>query len=147
MRSSRRYPATVTSQTLQQSRLFIEHRSVPRVMVRGGLASFMSLPGDDSEGDAVLLNLSLHGCQLDSEQHLPTDKPYQLIIVVPLHPSPILIQQAVTQWSQGRLFGIKFLDAAPASTLQIHEAVRRGPAPSWVLNTIRFGIWSGHSFC
>ncbi len=128
-------------------RLFIEHRIAPRGMVKGGLASFISpLDLEFSEGDAVLLNVSLQGCQLDSEQMLPKDQPYQLIVYVPPHPSPILIQKAMTRWSQGRLHGISFLDLAPLSKLKLEEVIQKSPVTPWVLSSIQFGMWSGHSF-
>lgn len=146
-RAASSHPAKVALELdalpLGSSRLFIEHRSEPRIGVRGGLASFASLLEDGfSEGDAILVNVSLQGCQLESEQMLPKDHPYQVIVYVPPHPSPILIHKAVTQWSQGRIHGIRFLDLASASKLKLQEAVRHGPASSWVLNTIRFSIWS-----
>lgn len=116
-------------------------------MVKGGLASFISpLDLEFSEGDAVLLNVSLQGCQLDSEQMLPMDQPYQLIIYVPPYPSPILIQKAITRWSQSRIHGISFLDLAPLSKLKIKEVVQQSPVTSWVLSSIQFGMWSSHSF-
>ena len=128
-------------------RLFIEHRIAPRGMVKGGLASFISpLDLEFSEGDAVLLNVSLQGCQLDSEQMLPKDQPYQLIVYVPPHPSHILIQNAITRWRQGRLHGISFLDLAPSSELKLKEVVQKSPVTPWVLSIFRFGMWSGHSF-
>lgn len=128
-------------------RLFIEHRIAPRGMVKGGLASFISpLDLECSEGDAVLLNVSLQGCQLDSEQMLPKDQPYQLIVYVPPHPSPILIQKAITRWSQGRLHGISFLDLAPSSELKLKEVLQQSPVTPWVLSSLRFGMWSGRSF-
>ena len=149
--SGNRYPATVKSEALQNSssRLFIEHRIAPRVMVKGALASFISISLSDpefSEGDAVLLNVSLQGCQLDSEQMLPKDQPYQIIVYVPPHPSPILVHKAITRWSQGRIHGVNFVDLTPASKLKLKEVVQHSPAPSWVLSSIRFGMWSGHSF-
>lgn len=147
--SGNRYPATVKSETLQNSssRLFIEHRIAPRVMVKGGLASFTSLLDlAFFEGDAVLLNVSLQGCQLDSEQRLPKDQPYQIIVYVPPHPSPILIHKAITRWSQGRIHGVNFVDLTPACQLKLKEVIQQSPAPSWVLSSIRFAMWSGHSF-
>jgi len=128
-------------------RLFIENRMAPRGMVKGGLASFMSpLDLEFSEGDAVLLNVSLQGCQLDSEQMLPLDQPYQLIVYAPPHPSPILIQKAITRWSRGRLHGISFLDLVPSSKLKLEEVVRKSPVTPWVLSSFQFGMWSTRSF-
>ncbi len=127
-------------------RLFIEHRIAPRVMVKGGLASFISpLDLEFSEGDAVLLNVSLQGCQLDSELMLPMDQPYQLIVYVPPYPSPILIQEAMTRWSQGHSHGISFLDLAPLSKLKLKEVVQQSTVTPWVLSSIRFGLWSSRS--
>lgn len=128
-------------------RLFIERRIAQRGMVKGGLASFISpLDLEFSEGDAVLLNVSLHGCQLDSGQMLPMDQPYQLIVYVPPHPSPILIQKAITRWGQGRIQGISFLDLAPLSKLKLKEVVQQSHVTSWVQSSVYFGMWSSRSF-
>ncbi len=119
-------------------RLFIERRIKHRITVSGGLASFASLEDlTCCEGDARLLNVSLHGCQLDSEQDVP-QKPFQLILLIPPHPRPILINSAVTQWSHGRIYGISFLDLRSASLLSLQEAVWQGSAPSWVVSSMRF---------
>jgi hypothetical protein len=128
-----------------EARLFIERRAIHRIPVKGGLASFVS-PGDlaSREGDATLRNVSMQGCQLDSDQTLPQN-PYQLIVLIPRHPTPILIHSAVTQWSSGGLHGIKFLEVAPMATSKLQEVVWCGTAPSWVLNTMRFGLWSALS--
>ena len=128
-------------------RLFIERRIAQRGIVKGGLASFISpLDLEFSEGDAVLLNVSLHGCQLDSEQMLPMDQPYQLIVYVPPHPSPILIQKAITRWGQGRIQGISFLDLASLSKLKLKEVVQQSHVTSWVQSSVYFGMWSSRSF-
>ena len=140
------FPATIEleASTYSFPPLFIERRIKSRVTVQGGLASFSSLEGFDSaEGDTVLRNLSGSGCQLDSEQNLPEDQPYQLIVFVPLYSSPILIRKVVTQWAKGHVHGIKFLDLdEPASKLKLQKAIHCGPVSSWVLNSIRFSKWS-----
>ncbi len=123
---------------------FIEHRRTPRISVKGGLASIPSLPHSEFlEGDAVLLDVSLQGCQLDSEQILPKDQPYQVIVYVPPLQSPIVIPKAMTRWSQGRIYGIDFLDLSPSSKLKLDQVVEHSPAPSWVLSAIRFNAASG----
>jgi hypothetical protein len=141
-----RFPTPVqsedTSLQTQPSRLFIEHRLTPRVATRGGLGSFMSLLGPAAEGDAMLLNISLQGCQLDSEQAVPKDHPYQLILYAPPHPTPIVIRKAATRWSEGSIYGISFVDLAPDCQLKLKEAIRNRPVMSWVMSSIQFGIWS-----
>lgn len=144
-----RYPHTVESAAPQKSspRLFIERRRDQRVRIQGGLASFFSFPGfQHCEGDAALFNVSLLGCEVESEQLLPKEQPYQLIIYLPPHPSPMLIQKAITRWSAGSLHGIGFLDLAPSCRLTLNEVVRHGPASSWVVSSIRFGMWSDQPF-
>jgi hypothetical protein len=139
-------PATVklTVAPYASPRLFIERRIQSRVTVNGGLASFRLLEGCDSaEGDTALLNLSCSGCQLDGVENLPQDQPYQLIVFVPLYATPILIRKAVTQWAHGHIHGVKFLDLdEPAAQRKLQEAIRCSPVSSWVLNSIRFGMWS-----
>jgi hypothetical protein len=141
-----RFPATVKVAVPPDAfpRLFIERRIQSRVAVDGGLASFSSLEGCDSaEGDTALLNLSCGGCQLNAEADLPQDQPYQLIVFVPLYAAPILIRKAVTQWAHGHIHGVKFLDVdEPAAKLKLQAAVRCSPVSSWVLNSIRFSMWS-----
>lgn len=135
-------PPRASALPLQAPRLFIERRIAPRVTTRGGLGSFMSLLGPPAEGDAMLLNISLQGCQLDSEQVVPKDHPYQLILYAPPHPSPILIRKAATRWSEGSIYGISFVDLAPECALKLKEAIRNRPVMSWVSSSIQFGIWS-----
>jgi hypothetical protein len=142
-----RYPMRVRPQlpgTLRQTpRLFIERRIVPRIIPRGGLASFIPLADPESaEGDAVLVDISLQGCQLESEEIVPRDHPYQLIVFVPPHPSPILVRKAATRWSVGRIHGIHFLDLAPECERKLRDAIREGPVVSWVLSSMQFGMWS-----
>ena len=144
-----RYSTTFESTLPQHSspRLFIERRTDQRVRIQGGLASYFSLPGfQPCEGDAVLFNVSLTGCEIESEQSLPKEQPYQLIIYVPPHPSPLLIQTAITRWSTGSLHGIGFLDLSASCRLKLNEVVRHGPASSWVVSSIRFGMWSNQPF-
>src|SRR5215203_1701186 len=144
-----RYSTRVESTAPQYSspRLFIERRTDQRVRIQGGLASFFSLPGfQPREGDAVLFNVSLMGCENESEQPLPKEQPYHLIIYVPPHPSPLLIQTAITRWSSGFLHGIGFLDLSASCRLKLNEVVRHGPASSWVVSSIRFGMWSDQPF-
>ena len=151
--SETRYPARVPPPLrralTQAPRLFIERRIVPRVTPRGGLASFVSLPDRESaEGDAVLRNISLQGCQVESEQLVPQDDPYQLIVYVPTHPSPIVVRKAATRWREGPVHGIAFLDLAPDCERKLHDALRNGPVVSWVMSSIQFGMWSiGGVFC
>lgn len=143
-----RYPSRIQperSGAIQEEapRLFIERRKASRVTSKGGLGSFSSPVGSEpAEGDAILLNISLHGCQLDSEQILPQDHPYQLIVYVPPHPSPILIRKAATRWREGRIHGITFIDLAAECRLKLKEAIQRGPVVSWVQSSMRFGMWS-----
>ena len=118
---------------------FIEHRRTPRILVKGGLASVPSLAdGESVDGDAALLDLSLQGCQLEAEQRLPTDQPYQIVVWVPPHPSPIVIPKAMTRWSQGQIQGIAFLDLPPSAKVKLNKVVQQNPASSWVLSAIRF---------
>ncbi|HSS31327.1 MAG TPA: hypothetical protein VLL06_09940 [Nitrospiraceae bacterium] len=146
MRDARsRFPDTVKLEVpLDVSpRLFIERRIKSRAIVDGGLASFSSLEDcDAAEGDTALLNLSCGGCQLHVEEHLPQGQPYQLIVFVPLYAVPILIRKAVTQWAQGQIHGVKFLELDELASLKLAEAVRCSPVSSWVLNSIRFSMWS-----
>jgi hypothetical protein len=140
-----RFPATVKLEVplYASPRLFIERRIKSRVTVDGGLASFSSLEGFDSaEGDTALLNLSCGGCQLDTAENLPNGQPYQLIVFVPLYATPILIRKAVTQWAHGQIHGMRFLDLDELASLKLAEAVRCSPVSSWVLNSIRFSMWS-----
>lgn len=146
--TDKRYPATLPLQRSavlpkDASRLFIERRLAPRITAKGGLASYISLSQPDAaEGDAVLLDVSLHGCQLDSEQIVPKEHFYQLIVYVPPYPSPILVRKAETRWVEGRIHGINFIELAPECNRKLRDAIRHGPVVSWVLNSIRYGMWS-----
>jgi hypothetical protein len=143
-----RYPATSPLQRSEvlpknASRLFIERRVAPRVTAKGGLASYLSLLGPDpAEGDAILIDVSLHGCQLNADQLVPKDHPFQLIVFVPPYPSPIMVRRAETRWIEGTVHGITFIEIAPECNRKLKDAIRHGPVSSWVLSSIRYGMWS-----
>lgn len=104
----------------------IERRKSRQVAVKDGLASFRSLKegAESSEGDALLLNISLHGCRLESEQIIPMNQPHQLILHAPPHPRPIRIQRAMTRWIEGPLHGLQFIDLDSECELELRSAIR-----------------------
>ena len=111
---------------MQARERFIERRKSQRIAVTGGHASFLPLTegAASSEGEALLLNLSLHGCQLESEQILPHNQPYQLILHVPSHLRPFRIEKAITRWIDGHLHGLQFLDLDSECEVELRSAIR-----------------------
>jgi hypothetical protein len=100
-------------------RRLIERRKERHFVVNGGLASLHALnEGPEKlEGDAILLNISLFGCRLETDQLLQTDHLYNLVLHIPPHGRPIRVK-AMTRWNRGRIYGVKFLDPLPDSELK-----------------------------
>jgi hypothetical protein len=105
----------------------IERRKARQYILKGALASYVVLKNNTEpiEGDAIVLNISLHGCRLECE-HMPAfDQPYELVLHLPPYPRPILVQKALTRWTEGQLHGVKFVDQSRECELELREVIRQ----------------------
>jgi hypothetical protein len=94
-------------------RRLIERRQHRRGTSRPGtLLSFSLLTDTPSQtdldhGDAILLNLSLSGCNIDTK--------------------PVMINRATVIWGTLTTFGLRFIDTAPAEERAIKEILSQMP--------------------
>ncbi len=94
---------------------YSERRKSQRVeLPPGAIMSFSpilvpaALAGE-SEGEGLVMDLSLEGCRASSEQAVIIEKPYSVIIQLPDYPHPIAVESAVPRWTHGPMFGIMFI--------------------------------------
>lgn len=111
---------------MQARERLIERRKSRRVAVKDGHVSFLLLNEWASllEGDALLLDISLHGCRLESEQILPVNQLFQLILYVPSYVHPLLIQRAMTRWIEGHVHGFQFIDLYSERKFEFRSVIR-----------------------
>ena len=125
-------PSSVeASSTLEVNKLhgLIERRKTEtrHVLVNGGLASIVALdaPPENAEGDAILHDISLGGCRLETEQLLVEGQLYHLTLNIPPHMQLIHVSQAMPCWHQGRFHGVKFIHPLPECDVGRLEAMFR----------------------
>ena len=126
---------------------FIERRKARHVLGTRGLASFIAVDAtlENIEGDAILHDLSLGGCRLETEQLLVEGQLYYLTLHIPPQMRLIHVRQAMPCWHQGRFFGMKFIQPLPECNSGLIEAMVRlnavlGKKPSidrWMLSLLR----------
>ncbi len=73
----------------------------------------ISFSGDSLTGEGVVVNLSLGGCTIDSEQKVQRWKYLTLRIFMPDQDAPLVVDRAQVRWSAGRLFALEFLALQP----------------------------------
>ena len=64
-------------------------------------------------GEGIVVNLSLGGCAVDSEQNVQEGKYLTLRIFIPDQDAPLVVDRAQVRWSAGRLFALEFLALQP----------------------------------
>ena len=105
----------------------IELRQHPRICVpSSALLSFKRLiiPVQfdlDTEGEGMLVDLSLGGCQMRSDVALTIGEQYNLILQVSSKSSPVIVEAAIVRWIQDNTYGVKFASMQPASDNQLRE--------------------------
>jgi PilZ domain-containing protein len=115
-----------------QQRL-IERRQHRRGTSRPGtLLSFSLLTNTPSQtdlqqGDAMLLNLSLSGCKIESELPLLIGLHYRLLLQSRIDTTPVTINRATVIWGTHTAFGLRFIDTAPAEERAIKEILSQMP--------------------
>ena len=106
-----------------QKRRIIERRKHPRIFTpSGALCSFNRLidpveSEEHTEGEAILINLSLGGCRLHSDIPLEINGRYHLILQVSRKSRPIIVEAAIVRWTQANTYGLRF-----TSLQSIHES-------------------------
>jgi len=133
-------------------RRFIERRKARHVLANGGLASIIALDAtsENTDGDAILHDISLGGCRLETEQLLVEGQLYHLTLNIPPHMQLIHVSQATPCWHQGRFHGVKFINPLPDCEVGRIEAMfrlnaalaKRATSESWT-----FSLLGGQTQC
>ncbi len=84
-------------------------------------SSFSS--AENLAGEGVGLNLSVSGCRISSPTRVTRGTELQLHLVLPENDrySPVEVERAVVQWTEGNEFGVEFLQL----TTEAPERIRR----------------------
>ena len=84
-------------------------------------SSFSS--AENLAGEGVGLDLSVRGCRISSPTRVTRGTELQLHLVLPEndHYSPVDVERAVVQWTEGNEFGVEFLQL----TTEAPERIRR----------------------
>lgn len=108
-----------------------DHRIANRYLLpAGALASFnlrsaTSHPASTQEGEARLVDLSIAGCKLQSDNPLATSIFYSLILHLPTYPRPINVTSATIRWVDARTFGVRFTQLDIADVEHLHTFLVR----------------------
>ena len=111
----------------------IERRKHRRRAARPGtLLSFSLLTDSPSQtdhdhGDAILLNLSLSGCKIESEIPLLNGLQYYLLLQGRIGTKPVMITRASVIWGTLATFGLRFIDTTLAEERAIKETLSQMP--------------------
>ncbi|HXT67492.1 MAG TPA: PilZ domain-containing protein [Nitrospiraceae bacterium] len=111
----------------------IERRQHRRGTSRPGtLLSFSLLTDTPSQtdvdhGDAILLNLSLSGCKIESELPLLIGLHYCLLLQSRIDTKPVTINRATVIWGTLTTFGLRFIETAPDEERAIKEILSQMP--------------------
>lgn len=73
------------------------------------------------EGEAELIDLSIAGCKLRTEDSLTCSIYYKLILHLPSYPRPINITAATVRWIEKDLFGVRFTQAEIPDIEHLHH--------------------------
>ncbi len=87
----------------------MEKRLAPRFKVHLPI----SFSGDSLTGEGIMVNLSLGGCAVESEQKVQRWRYLALSIFMPDQAAPLVVDRAEVLRSAGRLFGLEFLAMQP----------------------------------
>lgn len=82
----------------------VEHRKHPRYVVH--FKSLISPDGGRVE-EGLILDLSLGGCRVMSEMHIPPETPVELDIRADQQ-APIHVPRSVIRWKRDSHFGLEF---------------------------------------
>ncbi|MDA2911774.1 PilZ domain-containing protein [Nitrospiraceae bacterium AH_259_D15_M11_P09] len=83
----------------------MDKRQAPRFKVRLPIA-FLGL---DLTGEGTVVNLSLEGCGIESDQNVQQGKQLTLRIFMPDQDASVVVDRAQVRWTVRGLFGLEFL--------------------------------------
>jgi len=106
----------------------MDKRQAPRFKVRLPIAFL----GYNLTGEGIVVNLSLGGCWIESDQNVQQGKELSLRILMPDQDAPLVVNRAEVRWTVRGLFGLEFL-AMPqeegARLRRVVSTLKSGPSP------------------
>ena len=98
----------------------MDRRQAPRCTVHLPIA----FSGDSLTGEGIVVNLSLEGCTIESEQKVPGWKYLTLRIFLPNQDAPLVVDRAQVRWSRRRrLLVLEFLAMQPEEQVRLRRFV------------------------
>lgn len=105
----------------------MEHRKYDRYPVEY-VASFS---GDSFSAQGIILDLSVIGCRACGVFAVKKDDYASVLIDVPRYERPLHVSLAVIRWSNGREFGMEFIQMEPDDQKRLRELIQAIKA-AWV---------------
>jgi hypothetical protein len=99
----------------------MERRKHPRFLVRFR-STFSSV--NRVVGEGVVCDLSIRGCKIESDTTVSPGTDLKLRLYVPEVDPSIEIAVATVRWTNGRNFGLEFLDMKEADWTRLSEAIK-----------------------
>lgn len=96
-------------------------RTARRVPIRG-TAFFLN---DDTRGRGFVWNLSLKGCRVDAEKHVPAGTELMITLHLEKADEKIHVHRAVVAWSCGQEFGLRIHDIEPPEARRLKRYLGR----------------------
>jgi len=80
---------------------------------------------DDYEGEGKLLDISISGCRISSEETLSVGKVLKLSLFLKDHQWPMRIDEAIVRWAKVGTYGIEFTSIRLAQRERIRALVMK----------------------
>lgn len=90
---------------------------------RAPVTGHLEFSGEEIQGDAVIRDLSVSGCQAWSETDLAVGLVLKLVLYLPDHPWPIKVERAVVRAVANQTFGVEFLTLLPSQQERLRTLV------------------------
>lgn len=88
------------------------------------------LTAQDLRARGTVFNLSVWGCAVASTSRVPSGSRLVLHLVIPHQPTPLPVELARVRWTNGRKFGLEFLNMPRETRAQLRQFLlnlRTGP--------------------
>lgn len=91
-----------------------------------------SVSGSSHRAEGTILNLSMGGCRVRTTRIVKKDDCLGLLIEIPQYNRPLYVSRAEVRWSDGRDFGMEFIQMEMEDQQRLGETIRAiEKAPEW----------------
>ncbi len=88
--------------------------------------------GDHIEGEGTVLNLSMGGWKIETDQRVPKGQYLTLRVYLPGQDDPVSVDLAAVRWSYGRECGLEFIRMRPMEQDRLRQFIDTLPPSSYV---------------